>query len=85
MENEKYAYFVDNTNKDIVYKMVCHYLNRLKHCDVKKQLNIYKNNVKQDSWIVYFESTGLLYDYLDFCDLDNAYVVENDYKVIKII
>ena len=83
-DNDKYAYYVDNTNRDIMYKMVKCFLNSLKHCDVKTQLNIYKINVKQDIWIIYFKSTGLSYDCLNLWPIDNTYAAKHKYNVIKI-
>ena len=80
-----YAYFVDDTNRGIVYRMARHYLNSIKHWSIEQQLDTYKNNVKQNDCIVYFSTSGLSYDCLGVWQrFDDTYAAENNYKVIKI-
>lgn len=80
-----YAYFVDDTNRGIVYRMARHYLNSIKHWSIEQQLDIYKNNVKQNDCIVYFSTSGLSYDCLGVWQrFDDTYAAENNYNVIKI-
>ena len=85
LDKDKYAYFVDDTNRGIVYRMARHYLKSIKHWSIEQQLDTYKNNVKQNDCIVYFSTSGLSYDCLGVWQkFDETYAAENNYKVIKI-
>lgn len=83
--SNKYAYFVDDTNRGVMCRIVRQYLNKIKHNDVEAQLDIYKNNVKQNDCVVYFSTNGLEYDCIGIWKpLDTTYAADNNYKVIKI-
>lgn len=83
LDIDNYAY-VDNTNKDIVYRMARKYFNQLPSVNVEEHLVAYNLNIKRCACVVYFKSTGLSYDCLHFWPIDNTYAAKHKYNVIKI-
>ena len=47
LDINNYAYYVDDTNKGIMYKMARQYLNKLPNVNVEKQLNTYNLNLNK--------------------------------------
>ena len=83
LRTDNYAYYVDATNKDIVYKIASQYLKGLPDINAEHNLTIYDLYIKQAS-LVYFQSIGLSYSGLTSIGFDNTNVV-NKYTVIKVI
>lgn len=79
---DNYAYYVDDTNKDIVYKIASHYLSGLPDVNVEHNLTTYDLYIKQAS-LVYFGTIGLTYSGLTSMAFDNTNAVDK-YTVIKI-
>ena len=84
LDIDKYAYYVDDTNKYIVYQMARQYFNQLHNVNVEEHLITYNLNIKRCACVVYFKSTGLSYDCLHFWPIDNTYAAKHKYNVIKI-
>lgn len=79
---DNYAYYVDDTNKDIVYKIASHYLSGLPDVNVEHNLTTYDLYIKQAS-LVYFGTIGLSYSGLTSIGFDTTNVVDK-YTVIKV-
>lgn len=84
LDIDNYAYYVDNTNKDIVYRMARKYFNQLPNSNVEEHLVAYNLNIKRCPCVVYFKSTCLLYNLLYFGPIDSTYAAKHQYNVIKI-
>lgn len=83
LRTDNYAYYLDATNKDVVYKIASHYLKGLPDVNVEHNLTTYDVYIKRAS-LLYFESIGLSYSGLTSMNLDGTDAVDK-YTVIKSI
>ena len=71
---DKYAYYVDNTNKKIMYKLVDEYLNEHSSTqDFQYIFDAFNNRLAASPIIVYFESYNVAYDSIKDNNINNSY------------
>ena len=85
LDIDKYAYYVDDTNKKIMYKIIEEYLNEHSRMhDFQYLLDAFSNRLIECPIIVYLESYQVAYDSIKDNNINNLYAGKHDYTVIKL-
>ena len=85
LDIDKYAYYVDDTNKKIMYKLIDEYLNEHSSTqDFQYILDAFNNRLAVSPIIVYFESYNVAYDSIKDNNINNSYAGKHDYTLIKL-
>lgn len=85
LDIDRYAYYVDNTNKKIMYKIIEEYLNEHSRMhDFQYLLDAFSNRLIECPIIVYLESTQVAYDSIKDNNINNSYAGRHGYTLIKL-
>lgn len=86
LDIDKYAYFVDDTNKDIIYKIVEDYLHQIFAVDIQYQLRLFNWNINRGSCLIYFDSDKVSYErHVTSRNIQRTYAAENNYSIIRMV
>lgn len=85
LDNDKYAYFVDDANNDIMYKIVEDYLHQILAVDSQYQLRLFKRHTGTGPCVIYFRPDKVTYDLrVTNRNIHRTYAGEHDYTIIQV-
>ena len=86
LDKDKYAYFVNDTNNDIMYKIVEDYLHQIFAVDIQYKLRLFKRHTGTGPCLIYFDSDKVSYErHVTSRNIQRTYAAENNYSIIRMV
>lgn len=86
LSRNNYVYYVDDTNRDIMYELVCEQVNkgsRIQH--IQRQLDIFNILIRDSPILVYFSQKTVRYESIKDDDITTSYAERNRYVILKLV
>ena len=89
LENDKYAYYVDKTNSDIMYEIIENYLYSIEASDTVNCMKFVQQLIDDldmlDYFVIYFGKNGISYDGDTVPKFEvDIYAIIHEYNIIKL-